>query len=408
MRKLLRLAIRLVATAVNKILSATMVLTHRLVPNRVLFLSDVRAELGGNLECLWQRLPARFEKVVSLKPNRATRRSLADKAALAKLLATSQYVLLDDFSISVNEMIRRDGQQVVQLWHGAGAFKTFGYSRCDQARRSWFSPRGHRNYTTAIVSSEQVRWCFAEGFGMPIDNVVATGIPRCDVFFDDTYKQRVRRQFFADNPQLAGKKLILFAPTYRGTSLAGAYYDFDQLDLPAIYEALHEDHVFLFKWHHGIHDNLRTGRLSFEIPEQYRDFYFDFSDNRDINDLLIVADVLVTDYSSVIFDYCLLGKPVVYFAYDLAGYAGDRGLYYPFSDYLYGPTATTSAGLITAINHSRTDDDPRRQSFVARFMQACQGDSTEQVYQLVFGDHPADSPSDRCQAGGVLAASQMA
>ena len=115
----------------------------------------------------------------------------------------------------------------------------------------------------------------------------------------------------------------------------------------------------------------------------YKDFYYDFSSYRDINDLLMITDVLITDYSSVIFDYALLNKPVVYFTYDLELYENDRGLYYEFKDYVYGSVSKNSKELVKAIKDGKMMND-KRKAFMKKFMEACDGKSTEKTFKLIF------------------------
>ena len=177
---------------------------------------------------------------------------------------------------------------------------------------------------------------------------------------------------------------MLFAPTYRGKNIFEADYDFDVLDLDKIYNALGDDYVFCFKWHPYLVSNLkRRGKVSYDLSP-YKGFYKDLSEYREINDLLLVTDVLVTDYSSVIFDYSLLKKPLVFFTYDMDTYDGLRGMYFPFEDYVYGSITKTMDELIKAIR----DEDmctAKRSAFAEKFMSECDGTSTLKTCDYIFG-----------------------
>lgn len=352
--------------------------------NRVLFLSDQRAELGANLKCIYDVTPSdKYEKIVSLKPNRYYHRKFKEKITLIYNLTTSKYIILDDWSKFISIIKRRKKQEIVQLWHGPGAFKTFGYSRIDRSKKnSKYSM--HRNYTKAIVTAEDIRWCFAEGFGMDIKNVKATGFPRTDSLFDKKYKDNIKKEFYKEYPELKGKKIILFAPTYRGTSLPSAYYDFDQLDLGKIKKGLGQKYAFIIKWHPAVYNKLEHNDLEFDISK-YKGLVYDFSNKRDINDLLIVADILITDYSSVIFDYLLLDKPIIYYAYDLDKYNEERGLYFDFKEYVYGDIATNINELIKFIKKPNLAKE-KRKVFHNKFMSSCDGHSTEKTYDFIFKD----------------------
>ncbi len=351
--------------------------------NRVLFLSDVRNILDGNLKFVYDYIDEnKYEKVLSLKSDRKEKRKLKEKIKLLYNIVTAKYIILDDYSRFISIIKPRKGQEICQLWHGAGAFKKFGYSRQDKDAKKTIN--GHKNYTKACVTANDIRWCYAEGFGIDINNVKATGMARTDIFFDKEYIENKRREIYEEYSFLKGKKVILFAPTYRGTSLRESYYDYEKLDIDKIYKELKdENYVFIFKWHPGLYYKMKSNN---ECPynfSKYQDFYYDFSDKRDINDMLLVTDILITDYSSVIFDYALLNKPIVYYTYDLEEYENDRGLYYNFKDYVYGDVAKTTRELIQAIKNNNMSDE-LRENFMNKFMSACDGNSTEKTCKWIF------------------------
>ena len=115
------------------IISRILCMVLKMKENRILFLSDVRDVLDGNLKFIYDMLEdEKCEKVLSLKKDRKAKRKIKEKLKLVYYLATSKYVLLDDYSRMISIMKVRKGQEVCQLWHGAGAFKKFGYSRQDK------------------------------------------------------------------------------------------------------------------------------------------------------------------------------------------------------------------------------------------------------------------------------------
>jgi CDP-ribitol ribitolphosphotransferase len=348
-----------------------------------LFHSDVRESLGGNLQCVYEAIDdEHFTKVVILKKSRQLKRRTLEKFRLIYYLSVSKFIILDDFSTFVSLIKVRKNQEIVQLWHGPGAFKKFGYSRHDFHNVSKYST--HRNYTKAIVSSEEIIWCYAEGFGMSSEDIHPTGFPRTDVFFDKRYVEETKSSTVESYPFMnTDKKKIIFAPTYRGKSLKHSSYDFSMLDLERLFEALHEDYIFIFKWHPAIYNKMQAGKLNFDISA-HPDFFYDLSSERDINDLLLSCDILITDYSSVIFDYVLLDKPIVYFTYDLEEYITKRGLYFPFEDYVYGLVSSDSDSLIRAI---KAEDNLKesRDRFMRKFMSGCDGNSTKKTVDVIFG-----------------------
>lgn len=366
------------------LLNRIFIVFTRLKSTRVLFVSDVREELGGNLKCMYDYLDNKdYERIVILKKERRSRRSFKDTLRLAYYLSTSRYILLDDYLQCLAFIKVRKNQEIVQLWHGPGAFKKFGYSRPGNEKYRKNLVKGHKHYTKAIVTSDDIRWCFAEGFGMDIKNVYDTGFPRMDIFFDKKYINKTKKEIYDEYPILKNKKVILFAPTYRGDNVRIASYDFDKLDLDKLYKELKDDYVFVFKWHPAIYNNMTLKNIKSFDEDKYKDFFIDLSNLRDINDLLLVTDVLITDYSSVIFDYLLVNKPIVYFTYDLDLYDKDRGTYFDFDDYVYGEISKNTKELIKSIKNENMMED-KRKKFTKQFMDSCDGNSTKKVIDVVF------------------------
>src|SRR5699024_6479006 len=211
----------------------------------------------------------------------------------------------------------------------------------------------------ATVSSEGVREHYAEGFGIDVERIEATGVPRADIFFDEEYKHHVVHTLHQKHPFMKHKKVILFAPTFRGNGQASAYFPFETIDMKQLYEELHEDYVFLFKIHPFVKNKLT-------IPYEYRDFFYDLSEFREINDLLLVTDVLITDYSSVCFEFALLNKPVLFFAFDVERYIQERDFYYDFFDFIPGPLIRTTSEIVDHVKNEKFDKE-RMKSFVDYF-----------------------------------------
>ena len=316
---------------------------------KVLFLSDVREELSGNLAYVAKALPDEYKQVYSFKADRRQRRSFREYLALCFHLATARVIFLDDFSDATAFLNLRRRQQLVQLWHGSGAYKKFAYARGGENGDLKRIHPGYKRYSLAITSSRHICKDYANAFRLPLAKVAATGIPRTDLFFDEKQCNALRETFYATYPALRTKKIVLFAPTYRGDKVEEADYDCSKLDLHALCQMLGEEYVFLIKWHPAFWQNVSSGRKEGFDLAGLEGFAYDVSAEREVNDLLLVADVLVTDYSSVIFDYALLHRPIVYFAYDLDVYADGRGLFYPFKDYQYGPVAQNTYQLAQSI-----------------------------------------------------------
>ena len=350
---------------------------------KVLFASDVRSGTGGNYSFILEWLAGKgYEVIYDFKADRRVKRGLRGSLALVYKMTISGSILLEDYFRYITFMKVRKGQQICQLWHGAGAFKKFGFSRAAENEGIRIH-KGYRKYAKAIVSAEEIRGCYAEAFRIPKENVRATGIPRTDIFFDEKYIAGKKEELIKEFPVFEKKKVILFAPTYRGVRAEDAAYDFDMLDLKKLYYDLNEEHVFVFKWHPAAYNNIMMNNREVYDLKKYGDFFLDLSWDRDINDLLLVTDILITDYSSVIFDYLLVDRPIVYYPYDLAAYEAGRGLYYDYEAYLYGTVAMDQKELTDAIKAGDMCSQ-KREAFRKHFMEACDGHSTEKTCRWFF------------------------
>jgi CDP-ribitol ribitolphosphotransferase len=326
-------------------------LQRRLDPpngRRILFASEARGQLEGNLLAVHDRMVERgldeqFEFRYSFRlPSTNTRKSTLEAI---RLLATSDIVLIDDYFGMLAHLDIDPSTRIVQLWHAGSGFKSIGYSRFGRYGSPTLS-NAHRKYTYAIAGSTHLAHVYAEAFGIEESSVIPTGLPRIDKFLDEQRTAQVVRSFFEDHPQLRGKRIVLFAPTFRGRGMRDAYYDYSKLDMDALYDACGDDTVVLFRKHHFIPEPV-------PIKTEHRDRFHDFSSFPDGNDLLLVTDVLVTDYSSIIYEYSLLNRPMLFFAYDKVVYEVTRGFHRDYESTAPGKVCQTSEELIEAL---RTED----------------------------------------------------
>ena len=215
-------------------------------------------------------------------------------------MASSKFILVDDYEPLVYVLDLRKGQELVQVWHALGAFKRFGYGRATAEKASLT----HKNYTKAIVSSPEISGIYAEAFGISEDKIYPTGAPRTDLFFDEEYVASAKKRLYEKEPRLKGKKICLFAPTFRGQSVDDADYPQEFFDAEEFARSLGEEWAVIIKMHPFV-------KRKIEIPQSVSERVFDFADEREINDILFITDVLVTDYSSVIFENAIIGNPAV-------------------------------------------------------------------------------------------------
>ncbi|MFR3530075.1 MAG: CDP-glycerol glycerophosphotransferase family protein [Lachnospiraceae bacterium] len=301
-----------------------------------------------------------------------------------KEIATAKAVFICTANDLMGYFELRPETKYIQLWHGCGAFKKVGLSTID--KKFGKSAASHKeyplntNYSYVTIASPEVSWIFEESMGIDKEAgiIVPTGISRTDEFFDAEYRKRCYEKIHEIIPQTKEKKIILYAPTFRG-SVAGAVSP-DKLDVEKFYNAFHDEYILIFKHH-------QVARTIPEIPEKYKDsFAFDMTRGKGmtINDLMTVADIMITDYSSVVFEYCLFERPMAFFTYDLDEYIDERGLYYDFDEVTPGPLCTTNEELIDYIENVEIRFDKQEViDFKKRFMSCCDGHSSERIWNLV-------------------------
>lgn len=315
---------------------------------RILFASDSRDEIGGNLKFVYDEMLSRelnYEYKFMFKENSFVKKSFSEIVKLAYFAATSRFILLEENYPMFSPLKIRAKAELIQLWHGAGAFKKFGYSRLGQPGGPKVHSKDHRNYTKAVVSSKHIIPHYSEGFDISPETIYPLGIPRTDMFFDEEYKEQKRAELYEQYPFLKGKKVILFAPTFRGRGRKEAHYPIEVLNFQELYENLKDEYVFLFKLHFIVLNKIT-------IPYQYADFFYDFTDYREVNDLLLITDLLITDYSSICFEFSLLDKPMLFFAHDVEEYISTRGFYYEYQSFIPGKLVKTSKQLVEHIKNN--------------------------------------------------------
>lgn len=336
--------------------------------NRFLFLTDSRVGYAGNMLHVRDALLAQdptVEIIGVFKPRLAARRPLRDALRLPYLIATSGVILLDDFYPLIYRFRIRRGARLVQLWHAAGAFKRVGHSRAGMPGGPTPGSEIHRNYTDAVVSSAGIVPDYAEAFGIPESRVKPWGMPRTDVFFDEAHvaatRQRVRSRLGIRDDE----RFALYAPTFRGNGQRSAV-EAPDADWAGIAASLGAG------WRVGVrqHPFVRSGALPAGV--------IDAATEPEMNDLLMAVDVLITDYSSSIFEFALLRRPVVFFVPDLADYEGARSFFRPFSSYAIGPVVDDAAGIAEAVRTASVDEAVF-DAFLAEFAGALDGRSSARV-----------------------------
>ncbi len=288
-------------------------------------------------------------------------------------LATASYIFLDNEFLPMAYVKFRPQVKVVQLWHGTGTIKRFGQD-VNTGSLKKLEYRANQRITHLIVNSEAVKPEYASAFGVSEDHIYVLGLPRTDLLVDEEFMEERRKMFLAGHKELEGKRCVLYAPTFRDDEVEHPEI---HLDLQRLSEELPEDTVFLLRLHphvaEKLHDRSGEGRWNNII---------NVSDVSGVTTLLAVSDVLVTDYSSIVFEYCLRHKPMLFYAYDLEKFEKDgRSFYRNYREFVPGKIVSTQKQLTECIRNS---DFEEKDHFVAEMFDRIDGNSTGRLLELIF------------------------
>lgn len=315
--------------------------------DKILFMTETKDYLWGNLMYIDNRLKERgldkkFKISYSCRKSVGQHKSALSWAKLVTQIAHQDYIFVDDYVPVFGFLNLNKRTKLIQVWHAGEGFKAVGYCRFGKSGTPFPVGSCHKKYDYVITGSKKLVHVFAEVFGIEESAFLPLGMARLDGFLDPGTIDKFRSEFYDEHPEMKGKKIILFAPTYRGTGQKTAYYDYDRLDLKQIYDFCGDEYIFMFKMHPFV-------QAPPEIPDAYKDRIVDFSYYENINDLYYVTDLLITDYSSNYFEYALMRKPVLFFTYDRETYELIRGVHRPVKESAPGKVCDTFDEMMDAL-----------------------------------------------------------
>jgi len=362
----------------------------RPIQERVYIAANRDGELRGNLAEIHRALQSRSPAPRILVDVEATleRRGIPLISLVAGVfrialrsyrVASSRLVIVDDYFFPIYPVKKRPGVTIVQVWHACGAFKRFGRATleaewgADQIFLKWVPI--HANYDLTLVSSASIASIYAEAFGQSVETISAAyGIPRTDALLPsprrDADEHAVRERLGLRD----GRTTILYAPTFRGADLKGAAAP-ELLDIAALYRALGSEYRLILRLHPFVKSAMR-------IPPEVGDFVVDASAEPDANEVMLAGDILVSDYSSIIFEYALLNRPMAFLAPDLAAYERERGFFFDYRTGVPGPVMEETEQLARWIQ-AKQFDLQRVRAFAATSFDVMDGRATERFVSEV-------------------------
>lgn len=274
------------------------------------------------------------------------------------VINTSKVVLITDNNYVISNF-KREGVKVIQIWHATGAIKKFG----NAIKREY----PIKNYDYVIANSEYWKVPYQEAFNVNKENVVVTGMPRVDHLVDQNYIEKTKLKLLNKYPLLKNKKVILYAPTFRGNIYQGMKsVDFDAKKL---LDQLDDQYVLVYKLHpllldKPITDDQRIINLNHE----------------DTHDLFTISDMLISDFSSIIFDYSFFNKPMYFFVPDLDEYLSTLGCFVDYQKIMPGAICLNENQLADAIIVNK---QYAIEAFSKIFFKYHDGKNIERVVELI-------------------------
>lgn len=285
-------------------------------------------------------------------------------------LATSRFVFVDTDFLFLSATSFRNETKCIQLWHTAGSIKKFGLKR--RSLPQYIDV--YKRFDHIVVGSSKMARLYNESFGeLKKGTLLKTGVPRTDFFYNDVLKKQTKIRLTETFPTIKDKEVILYAPTYREYDLNPDKF---AATLEKLYNELKYDFVLFLRLHPK--DNLT-------YENKFPGFIYNVTSYPNVNDLTLVSDLLITDYSSIPFEFSLLNKPMIFYAFDLEEFEASRGFTENYREAAPGPVVENTGDLIKTIKKRQYDLEKVRQ-FADDWNEYGQGRASLNLVNLLYKD----------------------
>lgn len=360
--------------------------------NLILFESGIGKQFADSPKYIYEELLKRDNKHKKVWVYNGNLPVKGKNTKLIKRLSPEYYYYLARAGYWINNqnfptyMSKRKETTYIQTWHGTPLKKMLFDIENIQGRDEGYLNRVHaatKTWDYLISPSQYASTAFRSAFKYE-GEILETGYPRNDLFYKE--EAPVIAESVSDKLKIPkGKKVILYAPTFRDnqTSKNNKFVFELKFDLERMKQALGDEYILLLRMHVVISNNL-------SIPSEFEDFVMNVSNYSDIQELYLISDILITDYSSVMFDYANTARPILYYTYDLEDYRDNiRGFYMDFDKEAPGPFLKTTEELIdsiTNINEINSEYKERYRLFREKYCGIEDGKATRRIVDKFFED----------------------
>jgi CDP-ribitol ribitolphosphotransferase len=335
------------------------------VRDEVLFISLESKELAGNFKLLSDSLSKRgvtcTYHLVKFEKTLAGNFLYLISCIRQLFLVNRSKLVVIDFNNYICCNYKRPEVKVFELWHASGCIKKFG----NDTDRDYVV----KGYDYVLAAAESFKPFYSTAFNVPDDSVKVLGIPITDEFFDDKLKEE-SKQYLTDKYNLNGRKVILYAPTFRGRLMKG--FKGEYLKVKEFIESMPEGYILLYKMHPLMKSyNLEECDRALNVSDE------------DLTALFFVTDYLISDYSALIFDFSVFNKPMFFYVPDIEEYRSETGLFIDYENEMPGPIVKDIKALTEAILNYNDNDISKIKAFKEKYATYTDGQSLRRVTDFI-------------------------
>ncbi len=345
----------------------TFIFSSLKIQDRVFFYTGrTSGEPDENLAQLYRSCNEKKVLFAKVKPH-----GFRDLVKKRYYLFTSRVIVTDDYIYHLRKHKLKNEQKLIQVWYTGGALKKMGIDG-PSILSDFDEYKTHSQYSDFCVSSEYVRQYYCHAFGLDEDVVKAVGTPRSDLIVNREKIAENKEEICSRHPLLRDKKVYLYCPTVRIKEDVIIPFS-PKIDWSELNDELGDDEVFVICRHPSMKEEYIKGRFYSRV----KDYTFEST-----SELLAVADVIITDYSSVVFDASLMDKPTVFYCPDYEEHKDDT--YIDYEKELPGEKITEAKEILPAARRAgEVSSAEIRALFNEKQMGACDGKSTERILSVI-------------------------
>ena len=284
-------------------------------------------------------------------------------AHFMKIYAQAKVIFICDNFFPLVSCKKSKKTKVVQLWHSCGLLKKMGYDTNEDIPK-YYIGNVYKNYDLVTVSAPECEKHLTRAMRQPEGVVKALGVSRTDTYYDPQWIEACKSRFYETYPEAVNKKVVLWAPTFRGN--AGDPYQVGTEGIMQLEKELGDEYFVIRKVHPHIENRYHLSNCS--IPSEQ---------------LFPVADLMITDYSSIVFDYLFFKKPYILFAPDLEAYLDKRGFYVEYESlcpYIVTEDAKLKEIVLSVLNGQNEEWIQEQYDF---HISSCDGHVTERILEYL-------------------------